>query len=260
MKKETIVKNLIAHSQIAEISKECKKQNIKLILLKGAALIELFPEYSFNRDIEDIDVLIEEKNYKSFIEILKKLGYTRSKDDPNVMYCEGKLKIDIKTHLWYLSKKENTELINRATKLEDFYVLSTSDMLKHIMFHSYFEHGFLEEKWKSDIEILSSHLNIKSKLELPINNKILKFVLKSNFYYKGHILKFLVLPWQKKLVYLFKYFFPSKEFMKNRYNTKSFLVLPFFYLYRVLSTALKLFRIISSLLTCRFLKRCPEIT
>lgn len=259
MRKEIIVKNLIAHSQIEELSRECKNHHIKFILLKGAALIELFDKYSFERDMEDIDILVEEKNYEKFIEILKKLGYTQSKEDPNVMLSKGKLKLDITTHLWYLNKKENFEVINRAMKVKDFYVLSLSDMIKHIFFHSLFEHGYLEEKWLNDIELIKLHFNIEPKIEMPIS-RLVRFMLRLNFYYKGHIVKFLILPWKKKLVYLFNCLFPSKEFMKKRYNVKISLFLPFFYFYRIFSVVLKLFDIINNLSISQLLKLFPKLS
>lgn len=232
MKSSVLARNILIHDQIKKIAEVCEKNNIKLVLLKGAALVELFPEYSFEREMEDIDVLVEKKDLKKFVDILKGLGYKHYPEDPNVLYNEEvDIKIDITTRLWYYSLKENKKLCNNLIKITNFYILPPKELLKHIVFHSYLEHNFVEEKWTKDVLLL------KEKFAVDVNEEELipKFVLKllnKKSYYKGHLIQFLYLPWYRKINFLFTKLFPNKNFMFHRYGFKNVLLLPFFYIYR----------------------------
>lgn len=257
MSKNILARNIIIHNYIEQISNECSKQGIRFILLKGAALIELFPEYSFEREMEDIDVLVEEKFYNKFIDILQKLGFKQSQTDPNVMYFND-IKIDVTTKLWYLNKKENTKVIKSAIKLKDnIYVLSPLEMLRNILYHAYIEHNYLDSKWEKDIEILKKYYRLEFSFKFP---KIVDFFLKLNIYHKGHIVKFLFLPWHKRLCHFFYYIFPSTEFMLKRYNVRFASFLPFFYLYRVLDLYIKFFNLFTNFLTSYFKSSLLKIT
>lgn len=160
-KKDIFSRNILFHNEIISISKKCREEEIKLILLKGAAMVELFPEYSFRREMEDIDVLIEQKNYEKFRKLLYELGYKEVPFDPHAMYNEQKdIQIDIETRVWYLSKKENWFLIHNAKHLSDFgietdcYVLSPQDMLNYTYIHSYIHHARKENKWEEDVKMI----------------------------------------------------------------------------------------------------------
>jgi len=235
MNNSILAKNLLVHKQIEEICDECEKQNIKLVLLKGAALVELFPEYSFYRDMEDIDVIVCKKDYDKFINLLKSLGYKNMPSEPSTMFSENKpLKIDIFTDLWYLSKKENVILFKNLQKVRKFYVLPPKEMLRHIVYHMYIEHNFVDERWLKDIELIKSKFHLETDYESLFPFWIRSWINKKIFY-KGHILEFLVLPINKKIQFLIKKFFPSPKFVEKRYNLKTSFLLPFVYFYRFFS-------------------------
>jgi len=243
-----IARNILIHKEIEKISQKCVENSIKLVLLKGVALIELFPEYSFERYMEDVDVLIEEKSLKKFRDILFSLGYNEYKEDPNVMYNKQiDLKIDISTRLWYLSKKENQKVINSALKVRDFYILQPNEFLKHIVLHAYIEHNYIENKWIKDIELIKNKYSLQLDLE-KILPKFVVFLLKRKIYYKGHILQFYFLPWKQKFIFLLQKFLPSKEFMRRRYNIKYNFLLPIFYLYRWASFVINSFLFFNNLI------------
>lgn len=232
---QILARNILIHNELEKISEECEKNGIKLILLKGAALIELFPEYSFEREMEDIDVLVDKNNFYKFLNILKNLGYKNYPQDPNVVYKKDiNLKIDITTKLWYLNDKENKKLINSCLKIGELYFLPPKEMLKHIVLHSYVEHNYIEPKWLKDIELIIKNFNLKFKIENYVPKIFLNF-LDKRIYYKGHFLQFFFLPFNEKIKFLVKKFFPTKEFMLRRYNIKNIFVLPFFYFYRWVS-------------------------
>ncbi len=227
-----LARNILIHQEIKKIKDECCNNNIRLILLKGAALIELFAEYSFFREMEDIDVLVENKYFYKFLNILKNLGYQPYCGDPNVVYKKDiDLKIDILTELWYLKRKENEKLMNSCVEKDGMYFLAPEEMLRHIIIHSYIEHNHIEDKWLKDISLIKEKFNLNFGIEDYIPKKFLNFINKK-IYYKGHFLQFLFLPLSKKVRFLLRKIFPSKEFMVRRYSIKNILTLPFFYFYR----------------------------
>lgn len=249
-----IARNIVIHNEIEKIAKECIKNGIKMILLKGAALIELFPEYSFSRDMEDVDVLVEEKNLDKFKKILENLGYQDVKDDPNVMYNpQLGVKIDIATKLWYLSKKENMKVILRSKRINNFYILPEEEIVRHILYHIYFEHNYEDKKWTTDLNLLKEKLN----KNFDYNKSLSSFVknnLNNDIFYKGHIFKFFLLPFFEKINYVVEKFFPSKEFLIKRYNIKSKFLLPLYFFYRWVSIVFNSIVVFNKMLTFLFLK------
>lgn len=244
-----LFRNILIHNEIEKISTISDKYGIKLVLLKGAALIELFPEYSFIRELEDIDVMIEKKDFKMFVNILKDFGYVLSEDDPNVMSNENlNIKIDITTDLWYMTKKEKVKLFGSLLKLKNFYVLPPKEMLKHILIHSYINHNFLDEKWQKDIKLLIEKfsLNVEDVFKIP---KIIFMFLRKEIFYKGHFLPLFLLPFNRKAEFLFNKLFPSADFIIRRYNIKKRFLIPFFYIYRIIDILTSSYKIIINLLT-----------
>ncbi len=244
---EVLFKNILIHTEIEKISKLTESCGIKLILLKGAALIELFPEYSFTREMEDIDVLINKSDYSKFINILKTLGYVQSEEDPNVMYnATLDIKIDIKTDLWYMTRKEKAKLFNCLLKIKNFYILPPGEMLRYIIMHSYISHNSLEKKWQQDIKLIKERLNEKFDFKIPA---IVFRFLKKNVFYKGHFLPIFILPFPRNLTYLFEKILPSVDFIKRRYNIQRNILIPFFYIYRLTYIIAQSARIIINLIT-----------
>lgn len=241
---QILARNILIHNELEKISEECEKNGIKLILLKGAALIELFPEYSFEREMEDVDVLIEEKNFLKFLNILRSLGYEYYSEDPNVMYKnEIGLKIDITTKLWYLTKKENQKLINSCFRKGNFYFLPPNQMFKHIFLHSQLIHSNTEEKWLKDIKLLSKRMNMDFEYI-----KISNIFLNRNYHYYGHILQLYYLPWRQKIMFVIDRIFPSFEFMIRRYKIKRKVLIPFYYFFRLADLSIKTFLFLSRLI------------
>ncbi|OIO74709.1 MAG: hypothetical protein AUJ85_04940 [Elusimicrobia bacterium CG1_02_37_114] len=54
-----------------------------------------------------------------------------------------------------------------------------------------------------------------------VRDKFYYFLLKHQIPNRGHILRFIILPLNKKLLYLYKTIFPANDFIKNRYNLKN---------------------------------------
>src|ERR1035437_5784508 len=103
-------RNILIHQQIAELSAALVSKEIPCILLKGAALIELFPAYSFTRIMDDIDILFHPRHITTVREQLISLGYCPSPEDPWAYHhpdpATHPAPIDITDSLWYLTKRE----------------------------------------------------------------------------------------------------------------------------------------------------------
>ncbi|MCS7151028.1 MAG: nucleotidyltransferase family protein [Endomicrobia bacterium] len=248
-----LARNVLIHNEIERISNECVRNNIKLILLKGAALIELFPEYSFEREMEDVDILIEKENYIKFIKILKKLGYSEVPYDPNAMYNENLgLKIDISTKLWYLTDRQNKKIMNQAIRINNFYVLPMQEILRHIIYHMYFEHNFEFKKWNNDVRIL---IQYGAEIDFRIPTFVRR-LMNTKVFYKGHIIKLLVLPWGAKVKYIIEKFFPTDSFLFRRYsNMRNLSVLfPLVLFYRWVRLVYNTIKLTNNLITYLFSK------
>ncbi len=256
---ENLAINICIHGQINEISELGKVHSIKVILLKGAAMIELFPEYSFIRSMEDIDIVVFQKDYERFRSMLEDSGYISVKEDPCAMYHPDKnVTVDISRGLWYMSE---SELERSIIPLSDYniearcYILKPQELTRNIIIHSWM-HGRTEYKWDEDVEKLKSRFNIRiESLNLP-SNVIVKFIKKGNLCHAGHIIKFLILPFGKKINYIFGMFFPGDAFLKRRYNCgKSFVAIGSAYVFRWFNLLYNFAVFFSNVLRCLFLER-----
>lgn len=260
---ENLAVNIRIHKQINEISDLGKTHGIKVILIKGAAMIELFPEYSFTRPMEDIDIVVFKKDYERFRLLLEDSGYIPVKDDPCAMIHPDKAAVvDISCGLWYMDEnclERSVIPLSDCGVESDCYILKPQELIKNIIIHSWL-HGNGEYKWQRDVERLKSRFNIRiESLNLP-SDSITEFIKKRNFRFGGHIIKFLILPFGKKINYVFKMFFPEWRFLKRRYNCReNFAGLALAYIFRwinlLFNSAIFFSNVIKSLFSGRFLRR-----
>jgi len=239
---ETIARNLLILKQFEEISQKFKREKIDYILLKGIALITLFPEYIKYRQMEDIDLLIKPEHLKLAKLVLMSMGYKKAKQDPYAFWREGSFAyVDLCDGFWYLNKKENQELWKN--RMKNF--LSYEDFFIHTIAHSYIHHSEIDEKWLSDINIICSKWQKKINWS-EVEDKLKKYGIKPDNKFvnlriplKGHLARFFLLPIKKKFVYITKTFFPENEFIKNRYDVKNFWSLIFWRIFRPVELILK---------------------
>ncbi|OGS21088.1 MAG: hypothetical protein A3J83_02390 [Elusimicrobia bacterium RIFOXYA2_FULL_40_6] len=246
--RDIFAKNLLIHTQLKELLEEFHKQDIKIILLKGAGLIELFPEYMREREMEDIDLLIKPEQLKKTKAVLQSIGYSKNVSDPYAFTNPAKpLPVDLCPGLWYLSKEENDSLWKGSNCLEpiDFYI--------HILAHSVVHHKQFDSRWAKDLELLKSKYPdelAQSKIETKIQSYAIKLPLNLPnsgspvVPLSGHISRFSFLPFNKKISYIFGALFPSLEFIKGRYDTKNELKLLFLRLLRPFLLGLNVLRFV----------------
>ncbi|OGS22802.1 MAG: hypothetical protein A2252_10780 [Elusimicrobia bacterium RIFOXYA2_FULL_39_19] len=234
MNKELFARNLRIHAQLYELLKEFSRAGIEVILLKGIALIELFPDYMHEREMEDMDLLIKPSKIKKVREIIKALGYKKAPLDPDAYYREGTLAaIDITDALWYLSTEENADLWKHSLKIpvqsavSDVFYLNPVDFYIHVQAHARIHHAKNDEKWQKDLAILKEKFKdnlTDTGLDIWIQKYGLSKALSvsvTDIPRIGHISRFAFLPLKKKMIYLFKAIFPSNDFLLNRYDLKN---------------------------------------
>ncbi|MBN1621410.1 MAG: nucleotidyltransferase family protein [Endomicrobiales bacterium] len=284
MNKNILVRNLLILSQLEEIIERTSRENIPILLLKGIALIETIPEYSKERVMDDMDLLVKSEDKSRVREILYSLGYLPFKGDPHAFYHPQKAAyVDIDDSVWYLNKKEISRLWERSRKCKikklEFH-LPPDEFYIHVLAHAAIHHGEKSDIWLKDLELISSEwekniswLEVQNKLKryglYEVSNVYLSKKLKSKslkaFVYswfikreiprKGHMLRFIFLPFQKKLNYLIDALFPSQDFLIYRYNIKNE---KYIFLYHVLRPFFLVARIflVTAKLTFHF---CPVI-
>ncbi|MBI5115785.1 nucleotidyltransferase family protein [Candidatus Poribacteria bacterium] len=70
------LRNLLCHSELENVLSSFNLLGIETIILKGAALGEIFPEYRALREMSDVDLMVQEKDLEAADEALSKLGYS----------------------------------------------------------------------------------------------------------------------------------------------------------------------------------------
>jgi len=244
---ETIARNLLILKQFEEISQKFQREKIDYILLKGIALITLFPEYIKYRQMEDIDLLIKPEQLKLAKIVLMSMGYKKAKQDPYAFWRQDSpAYVDLCDGFWYLNKKENQKLWEG--KKTNF--LSPEDFFVHTVAHSFIHHSEIDERWLSDINLLRSKWQKKINWA-EVESKLKKYGIKTDNKFvtleiplKGHLARFFLLPFKKKFFYIIKTFFPEDEFIKNRYDVKNYWSLIFWRFFRPVELILKTCKIV----------------
>jgi len=225
------------HSQLVEILDEFRQRRVQAILLKGAGLIELFPEYMREREMEDIDLLVKPGQLKQAKDALVSLGYTKAEKDPYAFSRKGSpFSVDLCPGIWYLDSRENDSLWLNALNVMDSgaqppaLVLSPADFYIHILAHASIHHKKFDSRWQKDLELLKSKYPEEltpSALETKIKSYGIRLPLdfnesaQSGTPYAGHVSRFWFLPLRKKILYSAEAFFPPSEFLADRYGLRN---------------------------------------
>lgn len=170
---ELFARNLLIRKQAAETVKALESAGVETVLLKGAALMEISPEYSFEREVEDIDILIKPGFLGKALDALLSFGYSHVPQDPYAFSsARYPVPVDLCEGLWYLNKEENDKIFDCAVRSSNFRILPPDEFLIQIYAHSMFHHARKEKKWERDMEILKTAYGgeidfsgIESKLE-----------------------------------------------------------------------------------------------
>ena len=247
MNNSILAKNLIIQKQIEDIARQFKKNGIKGVLLKGAALVLAFPSYAKTRNMEDIDMLVLPEDLSNARDILSGLGYIPFPEDPCAMKNpQLSTAIDLTDKIWYLDNKEAEIVFNCSLNFPDdefrgcMYYLKPEDFYIHVLTHGAFQHAEINDIWRKDLALMldswGKAINwgeVEEKLkqygfqkasrtylfpETSGNSFYLRLLYSKENPLKGHVARFIFLPLRKKVNYLYSAFFPSNEFLQKRYS------------------------------------------
>lgn len=238
-----LARNIMIHAQVADIASALSGGGVPAVLLKGAALIERFPEYMSWREMEDIDLMFRPADIGKAREILGRLGYRPAPEDPWAFVMEGApAYVDTSDGLWYASRRENEDLWLRSARFTldcGLRHLPPEEFYAHVLAHAAVHHGTRHGKWMSDLELIKRKWDLErtglaegvimkyglAKAEEACAggelSGIYRALLDSDIPLKGHALRFLFLPPAKKAGYALRSLFPDGNFLRHRYGLKN---------------------------------------
>lgn len=238
-----LARNILIHKQFETVSSVFSSMDIPVILLKGIALTELFPEYSAVRLMEDIDLLIRPYDMKRARAALVDLGYAPSPEDPWAYRKDGEQAyVDLSGGFWYMTERENAAVREAAAKhpvSRNVFIMPPDEFYLHVLAHAAIHHGVKDAKLKEDLGLLEKRFGIDPEAVLngsaarygldgmlraflsDSERGMLRFLLNSEIPMKGHVLRFMSMRPPLKLSYLARALFPTKEFIASRYCLKS---------------------------------------
>ena len=275
--KTIIARNLLILGQLRDIDEAAARINLELILLKGAALIELEPDYAARRVMDDADLLVRPRDRKKLKLMLGSLGYQPAPHDPNALFHPQKeAPIDISSEIFYTDKAQFERLWENskaaASSFTSIFMLEPEELLVHLFAHAAVHHAEITQHWRSDIQLAES-LSGRIKWD-KFHEKIIEYGLKEawdvfngqlpstlrGMFYKlllsravpakGFIAIFLYSRSWKKALFVAEELFPSSEFLKDRYGLRNRLEI---FVFRVLRPLIILWEAL--VLFSRFLSR-----
>ncbi|MFH1416072.1 MAG: nucleotidyltransferase family protein [Elusimicrobiota bacterium] len=242
-----------------EIAGECRKRNIDLCQLKGSALIISGVYEIWERDMEDIDILIREKDLYKFEYMMRNTGYGKVCSGERGFYKAGEnVLIDIHTDIPYARGGMSPGIWKRMKKINGMFVMDDVDHLIYIIYHGLMHHAADTGHWKEDAERLmisgidgraleerisryglSELFCIASEYcgwEKPrmrqsgLKRKYMELVISMpGFEDKGHFLRPLASKGIKsKLLFFFDFIFPDLDFLERRYRIRPSALMLFF--------------------------------
>ena len=149
--------NIIAYKALEEVLRKFDGEQIKVILLTGAALAETVYDNISQRPMGDIDLLIRQEDFVKADKCLHRLEYNLESGS-NAHYIKKTPPVsllDIHTRIWYLDKSEIDNVWKNGRQIEiskhKTLVLAPEDMLIYAAAHPSVHHGHLKKTSLADI-------------------------------------------------------------------------------------------------------------
>lgn len=170
----TATSNMRLYRQLKEVFKKFTKEDIPIILLKGAHLAKYIYGDIALRPMADIDRLIKQDDLGKAHRLLIKDGYSNSEmfeEELPPYEKKWKIPLDLHSHLKILPNKEYvniTALWMRAEKVNlgeaEALILSPEDLVLHLCLHNCIHHC-LENSFISCFDIAHTSMFYKGKLD-----------------------------------------------------------------------------------------------
>ena len=150
-------KNIVLFSFLKELLATLNNANLKIILLKGAALVPVLYYNISKRQIRDIDILVQKKDLSFLIFHIKALGFEEFNKNSCTFVRKDKIPIflDIHTNLKHLDSLSEHKIWNNAESVviegEETFTLLSEHSLPFLISHATLSHGYANPKWLKDI-------------------------------------------------------------------------------------------------------------
>lgn len=272
MNKRTVYRNILILNQIKEIIKRARDLDVRVCLLKGAALINQGVCKIYQREMEDVDVLIKTRDLNKFLNLLNKMGYKRVCSGEPGFYRNGeKFIVDVHTSILYADKKDLNKIWLDMKDIGEAKIMDKENHFLYILCHGLIHHAGSTGKWIGDAEKLIKTgidwqrifklarnygltelvLIAKNHLDIPIKfktynkakKKYMDIILSTPHYEdKGHYLRpVAVKSIKEKIRFGFNFIFPDLKFLNRRYKTRPpalmLYIRPFILFLKVLQSA-----------------------
>lgn len=189
MNKNTLARNIVLWKELEKILEKFNEKNIGVILLKGCSLLgRIYTDFS-QREMEDIDLLVQGEDIPQIKGILSSLGYRQlpagdwefvkiySENFPPIM-------LDLQEKLWYITNTR--EIWDESLTVEidkvKVKVLSPEEEIIFLAVYRIVHHGKLDKVCLLDIKKIVEQYQGKICWE-KIVGKIRNYALESMLYF-----------------------------------------------------------------------------
>ncbi len=184
--------NIFAISELKELLGSFREDNIPVIVLKGASLLEMLYEKDFSRPMCDIDLLVKRADLRRIKERLSQLGYhfLSYNGDNHITYCKKEPPfIPIEIHWELLKRNHPLQRYAFGIETEDFWedllplringqkahTMSCENLIIYLSCHLLKE-SYADQKWFIDIDKVICHfkreINWKKVIERAEKYKV----------------------------------------------------------------------------------------
>ncbi len=145
---------------LEEIASAASRKNINFILLKGGAMVASKYDLIQPRPMTDLDLLIRDEDYLKWFQILSEKGfdglpYSKSSFVRKITVPEV---IDLHTSLKFIMPQLLEDAWKNSIKVDyngvEYNILSPEIDILYRSLHLTITHGYCNEKWMKDIDIL----------------------------------------------------------------------------------------------------------
>lgn len=184
--KEILARNLLLINEFEKINVEFEENNIDVIILKGLSYIYSGIYRIDEREMTDVDVLVNPRDLPEITEILLKNDFIQDEKNKTTFFktANGNLPpviFDIKSESEIKIEKEN---LYSYSKFKNLKIMNLPLMFAYSIFHAITHHAFFDEKTLTDCFKIYGFAREKDRfidevIKISNENKISYMVLKA---------------------------------------------------------------------------------
>lgn len=252
MNSRILYRNILMLGQLDSLISGCSREKIGICLLKGAALIYEGLYEEWERDMEDVDILVRGRDFKRLDALLAAMGYEKVASGETGYHKPGEnALIDVHVDdILFAGPAELEKVWKNMKKAGGARVMGREDHLIYIMCHGIIHHAGAFGAWEEDARrIISGGLDGEElarrvhgyglrevfyigmkKIGLPVSGighntlkrKYIETMISLPYYEeKGHLLRpVLKKGLMEQAKFIKKFFFPDIRFLERRYRVR----------------------------------------